>query len=135
MVHAQQIAALPVRRNADGTWTVLLITSRETRRWVIPKGWPMSGKSEPEAAAVEAWEEAGIKGQVSKTPLGSYTYEKRRSNDVITVEVSVYVMDVTDQAKRWPERKERRRAWFALEDAAAVVQERELGDLIRGIRG
>lgn len=132
---AQQIAALPVRKNADGSQAVMLITSRETRRWVIPKGWPIEGKTAAEAAAVEAWEEAGIKGQVKASPIGSYTYEKRRRKDVIRVEVKVYMMDVTVEAKSWPEHKQRKRAWFSAEDAASAVQERELGELIRGLCG
>lgn len=131
MDHAQQIAALPVRRALDGTPLVLLITSRETRRWVIPKGWPIAGKSSHEAAAIEAWEEAGLKGKVDTLPLGTYVYEKRRRKDTVKVAVSVYLMDVTGESRRWPEHRQRRREWFRAEDAAAAVQEPELGDIIR----
>ena len=67
-----QVAALPVRRKGDGDIEVLLITSRKTNRWIIPKGWPMKGKKRHEAAAQEALEEAGISGHVHKKPLGSY---------------------------------------------------------------
>src|SRR5262245_43345878 len=68
MDYRQQIAALPVRHNGDGSAAILLITSRKTRRWVIPKGWPIKGTSHPDSAAIEAWEEAGIKGKIVATP-------------------------------------------------------------------
>jgi len=123
MDHRQQIAALPVRHNGDGSAAILLITSRETRRWVIPKGWPIKGKSHPDAAAIEAWEEAGIKGKIAPYPVGAYTYEKRRRKDWIKIEVSVYVMEVASEHNKWPERKERKRTWFTATDAAAAVQE------------
>ena len=70
-----QFAALPWRRNADGEVEVLMITSRDTRRWVIPKGWPIKGIKSPKSAAQEAFEEAGVIGKVRKSPVGAYAYD------------------------------------------------------------
>ena len=67
-----QVAALPVK-GKPGKYRVLLVTSRETRRWIIPKGWPMKGRKDHEAAAQEALEEAGVTGHVHKHPMGAYT--------------------------------------------------------------
>src|SRR5205085_5647367 len=75
-----QSAALPWRRTGKGDLEVLLITSRETRRWVIPKGWPIKGKSSAKSAAREAFEEAGVTGKVKKSPVGTYAYDKRLKN-------------------------------------------------------
>lgn len=75
-----QIAALPLTVGDDGNVRVLLLTSRETKRWVIPKGWPMKGRKPYEAAAQEALEEAGVIGHTKKNPIGSYVYFKRRDS-------------------------------------------------------
>jgi 8-oxo-dGTP pyrophosphatase MutT (NUDIX family) len=130
MQPARQIAALPVRLGGDGALQVLLITSRGRRRWVIPKGWPWPGCAEPDAAAGEAWEEAGITGTLGSGPIGAYTYSKRRVHKPISVQVSVFLLIVSHEHPQWPEQRQRRRAWFAQEEAARVVEERELGALI-----
>ena len=86
----QQIAALPFRFD-DGQLRVMLITSRETRRWVIPKGWPMRGLKPHRAAEREAYEEAGLKGHIGKVAVGTYAYEKRLANGLaVPCEVSVF---------------------------------------------
>lgn len=130
MARTRQIAALPMRLDATGAVEVLLVTSRETRRWVIPKGWPWRGRPDYEAAAGEAWEEAGVRGSPESRPVGSYTYEKRRPDDSIPVTVDVYVLEVTEEVGDWPEAGERNRAWFSPRDAAEVVQEPELKVLL-----
>ncbi len=76
----KQVAALPVRLDAAGQPRVLLITSRETRRFIVPKGWPMKGRKDYRAAAIEAQQEAGVIGRVHKKPVGSYLYWKRRAD-------------------------------------------------------
>ena len=68
-----QVAALPFRYVAPGSLEVLIITSRETGRFIIPKGWPMKGRADPEAAAIEAREEAGVVGKINRKPIGRYT--------------------------------------------------------------
>ena len=86
MQHKKQVAALPVRRTPSGALRVLLVTSRETRRMVIPKGWPWRGVKDYKAAAEEAREEAGILGKTRKKPIGSYTYFKRKPDgDVLAM--------------------------------------------------
>ncbi len=123
-----QYAALPHRNNRS---EVLLITSRETGRWVLPKGWPMKGKKAHAAAAREAREEAGIRGKVGKNAVGRYSYGKRLANGaVLTCTVEVYPLAVERQLRRWPEQGQRTLGWFSALDAAALVDEPELASLI-----
>lgn len=125
-----QYAALPFRPGRDGV-EILLITSRETKRWVIPKGWPMKGKAPHEAAAVEAHEEAGLDGRMSDRPVGRFRYDKRlRTGKDRTVEVEVYALRVEAMSGDWPEKEQRRREWFPPAVAAALVDEPELKALI-----
>lgn len=126
-----QYAALPYRQRQDGEVQVRLITSRETRRWVLPKGWPMKGVAPHKAAAREAFEEAGLIGSTSRSAVGLYTYEKRLSpTRSVTCDVLVFPMKVKRYLKKWPERSQRIGFWFTIESAAAAVQEGELRDLI-----
>jgi 8-oxo-dGTP pyrophosphatase MutT (NUDIX family) len=128
---ARQVAALPVQREADGSVRILLVTSRETGRWVIPKGWPWPDCEDCVAAAEEAREEAGVLGRVESQPLGSFIYEKRRSSGPELVRADVYVIEVASLLDSWPEQSERRRAWFTLKDATDVVSDHELRDLLQ----
>jgi 8-oxo-dGTP pyrophosphatase MutT (NUDIX family) len=126
----QQYAALPWRD--QGGLEILLVTSRETRRWVIPKGWPMKNKKPHAAAAREALEEAGVTGRVLKRPIGTYSYVKRLKNGApLQCSVDVYPLKVTGQRTRWPEQGERTGRWFPVEEAAAAVDEPDLQLLIR----
>jgi 8-oxo-dGTP pyrophosphatase MutT (NUDIX family) len=126
----RQFAALPYRRTA-GQLEILLITSRETRRWVIPKGWPMKGRKPHEAAAREAYEEAGLVGRIAKQSVGAFRYPKLLKNGTTLIcKVDVFPMEVTRQRNRWPERKERTLQWFSPQEAAAAVQEDKLRTLI-----
>jgi len=110
---------------------VLLVSSRETARWVIPKGWPMKGHKPHAAAALEALEEAGVTGTISKVAIGTYNYDKRLSDgDVITCTVEVYPMPVDLELADWPERTQRTRQWFSLTAAAEAVEEDTLKTLI-----
>ncbi len=127
---ARQVAALPIRREADGSVSVLLVTSRQTKRWVIPKGWPWSDCKDSEAAAREAHEEAGVLGLVQAEPLGSFVYEKRRASGPERVRADVYALEVTSVLDSWPEHEQRKRAWFTLQEAANVVSDLELRDLL-----
>lgn len=129
----KQVGVLPFRHEADGTVSIYLITSRETRRWIIPKGWPMKGRSASEAAQQEAYEEAGLKGKADKTLLGSYGYDKRMANGgLVPCMVLVFAMRVEGQLDDWPEKDEREGRWFAPADASAAVQEDGLAALILG---
>jgi 8-oxo-dGTP pyrophosphatase MutT (NUDIX family) len=124
-----QVAALPLRTGSDGTLQVLLVTSRETRRWVIPKGWPMKGLKPCEAAAQEALEEAGLKGHVENKPVGTYTYFKRCEAHFAICDVDVYLLKVDKQLKDWREKDQRKARWCTLQEAADLVQEPGLAAL------
>jgi 8-oxo-dGTP pyrophosphatase MutT (NUDIX family) len=127
-----QYACLPFRERGDGSIEVMLITSRGTRRWVIPKGWPMKGRKPHVSAAREALEEAGLVGEVGKAPIGSYRYSKRlKSGEVVPCQVEVFPLEVKSQRKRWPEKGQRSLRWFHPAEAAAAVGEPELKDIIR----
>lgn len=126
-----QIAAMPIRRAADGSPEILLVTSRTTRRWIVPKGWPMKGLKDHDAAAREAFEEAGVVGRISDTPAGRYTYWKRMRDHFTLCEVKLYLLEVEQQLDNWAEQHERDLHWFKLADAADLVDEPELGTAIR----
>jgi 8-oxo-dGTP pyrophosphatase MutT (NUDIX family) len=126
-----QVAALPWRRAADGSVEVLLVTSRETKRWVLPKGWPEGREDLNEAAAREAAEEAGVSGAIAREEIGHFFYGKKlRSGMEWRCQVHVFPLEVDQIADKWPERKKRKRQWFAAQDAARLVQEPDLGELI-----
>ena len=129
-----QYGALPHRLSADGGRDILLITSRDTGRWIIPKGWPMRGKDGWEVAAREAFEEAGIEGETGAQAIGAYHYAKRRSGGrAIACRVEVFAFGVVSELARWPERHQRRRQWFAAPEAASLVDEDELKTLILSV--
>jgi 8-oxo-dGTP pyrophosphatase MutT (NUDIX family) len=128
----QQYAALPYR--VAGGLKILLITSRETRRWIIPKGWPMKGKTPHATAAREAKEEAGVVGQIAKKSLGAYDYDKRlKTGQSLPCRVEVYPLKVSAQKRSWPEKHERTSQWFDWEEAAEAVREPGLAELIRAM--
>lgn len=127
----RQCAALPLRET-EGGLELLLITSRETHRWVLPKGWAEDGLTGSELACKEAFEEAGILGRASQAAVGSYGYLKRlKDGSRRLCEVAVFPMTVERELEDWPERRERRRRWFRLDEAAALVAEEDLADLLR----
>ncbi|WP_108814822.1 NUDIX hydrolase [Loktanella sp. Alg231-35] len=108
----------------------LLVTSRDTGRWVIPKGWPIRGLLSDETALQEAWEEAGVKGETTPEPVGTYTYQKRQADGLeVPVETLVYSVAVKDLAEDFPEAHERKRRWVAADTAAEMVNEAELKSL------
>ncbi|GAB4351207.1 MAG: NUDIX hydrolase [Oricola sp.] len=125
-----QYAALPWRMQ-DGTLEVLLVTSRGTRRWVVPKGWPHDAFPSAHSAAQEAYEEAGIRGLVTREPVGSYRYDKVRDEGG-SVECVVYVhaLEVKEQLDDWPEKGQRELQWFPRHVAAGKVDEPGLRELI-----
>ena len=129
----RQIAALPYRFAFDPNAGVelLLVTSRDTGRWVLPKGNPIASLAPHRAAAREAEEEAGVRGTVAKKPLGSYHYAKWRDENAYDVaEVTVYALLVVDELSRWKEQRQRERRWVSRAEAADMVDEPELRALI-----
>ncbi len=131
----RQIAALPYRTEGtgiDAPVRILLVTSRDSGRWVIPKGNPMQNMPAHQAAELEAKEEAGVQGLVCPTPLGSYRYRKRRRNGAaLMIDVDVFPLSVSTELPAWKEQSQRERRWFSLTDAAQAVDEPDLRDLIR----
>ena len=136
----QQVGALPIRWTGDEP-RVLLVTSRETQRWIIPKGWRMRGLSNADAAAQEAFEEAGVRGRVRPKPIGRYKYAKRIADGFEDCKITTYLLEVTDELDTFPEMAERQRAWFTIADATACADDeglrgilRELGPRLEGMR-
>ena len=127
----RQIAVLPYRTNEAGLIEVLLITSRETKRWVLPKGNRMKGLKSHEAASHEAYEEAGLIGIACPYAIGTYQYRKNRRNGTSRpATVDIFPFSVTSQLDSWPEKDERELRWFSPADAAASVDEPELRDIL-----
>ncbi|MBB2970642.1 NUDIX hydrolase [Phyllobacterium phragmitis] len=128
----RQVAAL-VYRYHDGRPEVLVITSRGTGRWILPKGWPQVGKTLSQAALREAYEEAGVRGAVALQPIGSYGYEKTdlppEANSAFTVDV--FPVLFSHQERNYPERGERQGEWVTPEEAAERVDEPELKAILR----
>ncbi len=126
-----QFAALPWRISEEEGLEILLATSRETKRWVIPKGWPMKGRKPHIVAAIEAMQEAGLHGKIEKNRLGDYDYEKRLKGDAsVACRVEVFALRVLRQRKKWPEKKQRATQWFPYDVAAEQVDEPQLRALI-----
>ena len=125
-----QAAALPWRE-AKGGVEIMLITSRDTGRWVLPKGWPESAEELWDVAAREAVEEAGLSGTVSQCEAGRYRYAKMLSSgEEVPCEVLVFPLKVENVADKWKERRQRTRKWVMPAEAAAMVHEPDLGELI-----
>lgn len=129
-----QFAGLPfrvVKTKKGKKVEVLLVTSRETQRWIIPKGWPMDGMTPADAAAQEVWEEAGARGKGYDVCLGLYSYRKWMSEtEYLPVIVAVFPVKVKSLEKDYPEADQRRRKWMSLKKAASKVEERDLRQLI-----
>ena len=125
-----QVAALPWRKAQDAV-EIMLITSRDTGRWVLPKGWPEAREPLCLAAAREAAEEAGLKGRVSHLEVGRYFYAKAlASGEEVPCEVPVFPLQVDSVAEQWKEKHSRLRKWVAVAEAAAMVNEPDLSQII-----
>jgi 8-oxo-dGTP pyrophosphatase MutT (NUDIX family) len=131
-----QFGTLPWRIGEGGLREVLLLTSRETHRWIIPKGWPMKGRKPAEVASLEAFEEAGLVGHiVGKRPLGSFHYEKKLTKKERLCQVRVFSFRVERQLDDWPEKKQRETKWFDASEAATLVEEAGLAGIIDRFAG
>lgn len=125
-----QFGALPWRI-VDGKVQILLVTSRGTGRWILPKGWPMDGATPAEAAATEAFEEAGVTGTASNVAVGFYSYRKETEAEVIPIVVAVFPVRVKRVLQDWPEKAERKRKWVGRKKAAQMLGEPELREIVR----
>jgi 8-oxo-dGTP pyrophosphatase MutT (NUDIX family) len=126
----KQSAAVPYRAGSDGI-EVLLITSRGRKRWIVPKGVIDLGKTAGEAALNEAFEEAGVRGQISANPVGEYSYEKWGG----TCNVKIFLLEVETVLDEWPEQNDRSREWMTIERAAERLREEELKRVVLSIPG
>jgi 8-oxo-dGTP pyrophosphatase MutT (NUDIX family) len=130
-VAIQQFGVLAYQFQANGELRLLLITSRDTRRWIVPRGNAITGMLPHESAAQEAWEEAGVTGHIGSDEIGAYPYEKRLGDATfVPAIVHLYPMQVTQQQADWPERGQRETRWFTREEAAATVDEPGLKSII-----
>lgn len=119
-------------RETDGEVQVLLVTSRRTKRWILPKGWPLHGMTPAKAAQAEAWEEAGAKGKVLPVCLGLYSYIKHQDRrDAVPCVVAVYPMKVVGTEKKYPEAHQRKRKWMTPKKASKIVAEPELRRMLK----
>jgi 8-oxo-dGTP pyrophosphatase MutT (NUDIX family) len=129
-----QFAALPYRQVSESAFEVMLITSRDTGRWVIPKGWANERETGWDCAAREAREEAGLVGEIQKRPVGSYHYMKVFDTGLPAwCTVEVFALKVVERLETWAEQGERAARWFTLDEAASAVDEPELSALIRDL--
>lgn len=128
-----QVGALCLREQG-GQREVLMISSRGRGVWLLPKGWPMRGKTMAEAALVEAWEEAGVQGRADDRPRGSYRYRKREEARLGPLcEVVVYAVEEVTLAERYPEAGQRERRWIPLPEAARIAGERGLRRFLKSL--
>ncbi|BBK43729.1 NUDIX hydrolase [Allostella vacuolata] len=126
-----QYGVLPYRLSPDGDLQILLLTTRRTGRWSIPKGWPIKGLKPPKSAAREAYEEAGLRGKVGGRAIGSFAYTKVVEGETaLRCEVQVFPLAVKKQLISWPEGAQRDTVWLAAMDALAVVDKAELRPII-----
>ena len=127
-----QYAALPYRPTGVSGTEVMLVTSRGRQRWIIPKGWPHSGRAPCDSAAREAFEEAGVLGLVERRSVGSFRYKKRLKKGRVTVcIVHVFPLNVARQRLQWPEKNQREIKWVSVQEAAKAVQNARLREIIR----
>ena len=133
--HQVQIAALCYRKTQQGEVEFLLVTSRETKRWILPKGWVMKNKSGLQAAIREAWEEAGVADVIeTKEPIGFYLYQKiLKSGITYKIRTSVYPLLVKKIERKYPEAHQRERKWCSLGEAVELIGEPDLARLISNI--
>lgn len=131
---ARQVAALCWRK-VKGEREVLLITSRDTGRWIVPKGWPIAGLTDVQSALREAWEEAGVRAEAEKArPCGKYRYEKvMKDGQTVLLEARLFKVRLRagDLADRYPEAGQRQRLWVRPKKAAQMVEEPDLQEILR----
>lgn len=127
----RQVSALVYRVEPDKTIRILVVTSLDTKRPIIPKGWPMKRLKKHDTAAREAFEEAGIIGKISCKPIGKFHYWKRRKTHFSYVRVDVFPMKMQKMLDDYPEAERRLRAWLTPEDAALLIDEPQLATIVR----
>jgi 8-oxo-dGTP pyrophosphatase MutT (NUDIX family) len=130
----KQFAALPYRRRDDNV-EILLITTRKKRRWSVPKGWPIKRSTPQQTALTEAYEEAGVTGEMGHTQIGRFRKRRQRKREPVLCEVQIFPLEVTRQQHDWPEKYERSRMWVAPRKAAKLVKKSGLRRAIKEFSG
>ena len=127
-----QYGALPYRLTREAALEILLVTTRQTRRWIIPKGWPIKGLKPPKSAAREAFEEAGVRGKIGAKPVGRFTYVKMLDEAGVRAacEVKVYPLLVEREHETWPEFAQRTTQWVEPGRAISMIREPELKKIV-----
>lgn len=127
-----QYAVLPYRFTQSAALEILLVTTRQTKRWIIPKGWPIKGLKPAKSAAREAFEEAGVRGRIGTKSIGLFTYTKLLDEHGIPVscEVKVFPLLVKRQSAAWPESSQRLVQWVEPEKAVSLIKEPGLRTII-----
>jgi 8-oxo-dGTP pyrophosphatase MutT (NUDIX family) len=119
-------------RVKKGKVQILLISSRVSKRWIIPKGWPMDGKTPAQAALTEAWEEAGVRGKSDGRCIGIFSYNKDTpEHGPLPCVAMVFPVEVTALVQEYPEARQRKRLWVSRKKAAKLVGEPELSRIMR----
>ena len=126
----KQFAALPYRR-CDDDLEILLITTRKKRRWSVPKGWPVKHSTPQQTAAVEAYEEAGVRGAVGTKKIGRFRKRRLKKKQPVLCDIQIFPLEVKRQQGNWPEKNERSRIWVAPRKAAMLVKKAGLRRAIR----
>src|SRR5829696_1960022 len=132
-VRFKQFAALPYRVRDDDL-EILLITTRKKRRWSVPKGWPIKRAAPHETAMIEAYEEAGVRGEIGAKQIGRFRKRRQRKKHSVLCEVQIFPLEVTHQQNDWPEKRERNRLWVAPRKAAKLVKKSALRRAIEDFR-
>lgn len=127
-----QYGALPYRFTPTAALEILLVTTRRSKRWIIPKGWPIKGLRPAKSAAREAFEEAGVRGKIGTKSVGLFNYDKLLDEEGIqfNCEVRVFPLLVKRQSENWPEIEQRLVQWVEPNKAVSMIKEPELKKLI-----
>lgn len=132
----RQCGALPYRLDPQGRPELLLVTSRGGTRWLPPKGWRSWWRSDRGAAEMEAYEEAGVRGDIETRPCGDFIHLKSLTPDrLLRCRIDLYLLRVQVQLEEWPEKHERQRRWFTVEAACTAVDNASLSDLLVAVAG
>ena len=128
----RQCGALPYRVTAPGVTEVLLVTSRGTKRWIVPKGWPIPGLSDADSAAREAYEEAGVLGEIGQDPLGTFAHWKSAEGggEPGLFHIDLYALRVERELTLWPEAHQRQKVWVSIAQAVTMIDPGDLRDLV-----
>src|SRR5271168_3310522 len=104
---------------------ILIVTTRQSRRWIVPKGWPIKRLTPSKSAAREAFEEAGVRGKIGARAIGNFRYKKAADGNGAEVdcEVKIFPLLVKGQSASWPESEQRVAQWVEPEKAISLIRE------------